>query len=78
VCGPILAWDLIVIDVSYVLVLVGGAMVLRARSSAPVTWAAFGLLSAAVGAYLFFETYAIQTALAAPGATAAIDALKAC
>ena len=60
-----MAWDWLVLDVSYVLILVGGAMVLRARRSALVTWVWFGLLSVSVGGFLFAATWATGPASAA-------------
>ena len=65
-CGPVLAWDWYVLDFAYVLALAGGTLVLRAKIAMPVTWLAFGLLSAAVGAFLFSETYTVQAIAAAP------------
>lgn len=76
-CGPTVAWDWLVLDVSYVLILVGGAMVLRARRSALVAWVWFGLLSVAVGAFLFAATWATGPAYAAAATDAASPALAA-
>ena len=59
-----MAWDWIILDVAYVMVLVGGAMVLRVRGSSVFTWIAFGTLSTTVGAFLFTFTYVLQTAYA--------------
>ena len=64
-CGPVVLWDWFVLDFAYLLVLVGGSMVLRARTAMPLTWVAFGTLSIAVGAFLFAATYAAQVAVAA-------------
>lgn len=61
-CGPTVPWDLFVLDMAYVLVLVGGSMVLRARQAMPITWILFGLLSVAVGGPLLYATYAVQVA----------------
>lgn len=67
-CGPTVAWDWLVLDVSYVLVLVGGAMVLRARRSTLFTWVWFGVTSIAVGGFLLAATWATGPATAASGA----------
>lgn len=74
-CGPILAWDWFVLDVAYVLVLVVGSMVLRAKLAMPVTWLAFGLLSVCVGAFLFYSTYHVQALAAGPETGGAMAAL---
>lgn len=74
-CGPTVAWDWLVLDVSYVLILVGGAMVLRARSSTLVTWVGFGVLSASVGAFLFAATWATGPAMAAAAAPDTAEAM---
>lgn len=63
-CGPIVLWDWFVLDVSYLLVLVGGTLVLRARTAGVGTWVGFGTLSILVGAFLFAATYGAQVALA--------------
>ncbi|HET6403636.1 MAG TPA: hypothetical protein VFH78_03225 [Candidatus Thermoplasmatota archaeon] len=76
-CGPTVAWDWLVLDVSYVLVLVGGSMVLRARRSTLVTWVWFGLLSAAVGGFLFAATWVTGPAAAAATTDGPLDALLA-
>ena len=68
-CGPIVLWDWFVLDVSYLLVLVGGSLVLRAKTAGVGTWVAFGTLSIAVGAFLFAATYGAQVATAAEAAT---------
>ena len=60
-----MAWDWFVLDIAYVLVLVGGAVVLRSRNSTLLTWVFFGLLSVSVGGFLFASTYVFQTAQAA-------------
>lgn len=64
-CGPVVLWDWFVLDFAYLLVLIGGSMVLRARMAMPLTWVAFGALSIAVGGFLFTATYASQVAVAA-------------
>ena len=64
-CGPTVAWDWLVLDLSYVLILVGGAMVLRARRSTLVTWVWFGMVSVSVGAFVFAATWATGPAMAA-------------
>lgn len=64
-CGPVVLWDWFVLDVAYMLVLVGGSLVLRAKVVGPVTWMTFGTLSICVGAFLFAATYGAQTAAAA-------------
>lgn len=64
-CGPTVAWDWLVLDVSYVLILIGGGMVLRARRSTLLTWVWFGLLSASVGGFLFAATWVTGPAAAA-------------
>lgn len=74
-CGPTLAWDWLVLDLSYVLVLVGGGIVLRAKGSSLMAWLFFGLLSAAVGGFLFSATYLFtqgQPAIEGAAATAAM------
>lgn len=63
-CGPVVAWDWFVVDFAFVLVLVSGALVFRARGSPLATWAAFGVLSALVGGFLFYFTWDAQTASA--------------
>lgn len=60
-CGPSVAWDWMVLDVAYVLVLVGGGIVLRARLARPLTWLIFGCLSVTVGGFLLAATYGTQT-----------------
>lgn len=75
-CGPSVPWDLFVLDVSYVLVLLGGAMVFRARSSPPVVWVWFGMLSVMVGGALFYATYSVQAAAAEAAANTAAVYLR--
>lgn len=78
-CGPTLAWDWLVLDISYVLVLVGGGIVLRTRGSSLMTWLLFGLLSVAVGGFLFSATYLYTQGQAAiDGATATAAMLSQC
>ncbi len=55
-CGPVVPWDWLVLDLAYVLVLLGGSLMLRARCASPPVWLAFGVLSACVGAFLLHET----------------------
>lgn len=79
VCGPTLAWDWLVLDISYVLVLVGGGIVLRTRNVSLITWMFFGLLSVAVGGLLFSATYLMgQGQAAIEGATATASMLSQC
>lgn len=73
-----MSWDWLVLDVSYVLVLVGGAMVLRAKRSSVFTWVWFGLLSVCVGAFLFAATWATGPAMAAASADTAQSVLQNC
>lgn len=65
-------------DFVYVLVLVAGALVLRARGSALPTWLGFGVLSTCVGAFLFFATWDAQAAASATGGEDAAAWLEAC
>lgn len=58
-------WDWFIVDLSYVLVLIGGAMVFRAKNAGVGTWMAFGALSTFVGVILFTFTYQAQVAFAA-------------
>lgn len=74
-CGPAVAWDWLVLDISYVLVLVGGGIVLRARTASLATWVLFGMLSVVVGGFLFSATYLLtqgQEAVEGTVATAAM------
>lgn len=71
-------WDWFVIDLSYVLVLVGGSLVFRARGAGVMTWMCFGSLSVFVGTVLFFYTWDAQQALAAATGTDAVGLLEAC
>lgn len=68
-CGPVVLWDWFVLDISYLLVLVGGSLVLRAKTAGVGTWVAFGSLSIAVGAFLFAATYGAQIATAEAATT---------
>ena len=78
-CGPEVAWDWLILDIAYVLVLVGGGSVLRARGAILVTWVWFGLLAAAVGGFLFAATWAFQVQAPHVSATAAtLAALTTC
>lgn len=65
VCGPIVPWDWFIMDLSYVLLLLGGAMVFRARNATVGTWMAYGGLATFVGVILFTFTFQAQTAFAA-------------
>lgn len=58
-------WDWFVIDMAYVLVLLGGGMVFRARNASVPTWMAFGGLATFVGVILFAYTYDAQASFAA-------------
>ena len=72
-CGPIVPWDWFVVDLSYVLVLVGGGMIFRAKGVGVGTWMAFGLMSSVIGAFLFYFTYDAQVAFqASQGGVSAI------
>lgn len=78
-CGPAVAWDWLMLDLAYVLVLVGGAMTLRAKGSVLSTWVWFGLLSAAVGAFLFTVTWmAVPAAASAPASQGSLAMLDGC
>lgn len=52
------------VDIAYVLVLLGAAMIFRARMAPPVTWISFGALSAGVGGFLMHATFQTQEAMA--------------
>lgn len=79
-CGPVVPWDWFIVDTSYVLVLIGGAMIFRAKQVALVTWMSFGALSVVVGALLFFFTYDAQAAFAEAqgGVSAVLNAGTSC
>lgn len=78
-CAPVVLWDWFVLDVSYLLVLVGGSLVLRAKTAGAGTWVAFGTLSVAVGAFLFAATYGAQVAVAeASSPLTALNAAATC
>ena len=78
-CGPTLAWDWLVLDISYVLVLVGGGIVLRSRNSSLAAWLFFGMLSVAVGGFLFSVTYLMtQGAVPVEGAATTAAMLSQC
>lgn len=62
-CGPTVPWDWFILDFAFVLVLLGGALIFRAKGSEIATWVSFGLLSTCVGAFLFYFTWEAQTAL---------------
>jgi hypothetical protein len=76
----VVPWDWLVLDVSYVMVLVGGGMVLRARAAMPMTWLAFALISVCVGGFLFAATVTADpsTGYLAPATSNAIDAMRTC
>ena len=61
-CGPIVPWDWFIIDLSYVLVLVGGGMIFRVKTVGTATWMMFGMMSAVVGGLLFYLTWDAQVA----------------
>lgn len=77
-CGPAVPWDWLLLDVSYVLVLVGGAMVLRARRSSTQTWLVFGILGALVGGLLLAATWVMGPAAASSNVGSAVDMLASC
>jgi hypothetical protein len=52
-------------DISFVMVLIGGSMTLRVKGVTPITWMAFGLLSTLVGGFLMAETWQANLAYAA-------------
>lgn len=52
-------------DLSYVLVLLGGAMVFRAKNASVPTWMLFGAVSTFVGVILFTFTFQANAAYAA-------------
>jgi len=72
-CGPEVPWDWFIIDTSYVLVLIGGAMIFRSKRTSLTAWVAFGAFATFVGTILAYETVAANTAFAA--ASAASDAV---
>lgn len=57
-------WDWFIIDLSYVLVLIGGAMIFRARGTTVGGWMAFGALATFIGVFLFTFTWQAQVAFA--------------
>lgn len=61
-CGPVVPWDWFIIDISYVLVLVGGGMIFRVRSVSVGTWMLFGFISTVIGGLLFYFTWDAQMA----------------
>lgn len=69
-CGPEVPWDWLVLDVSFVLALVGGGLTFRAKGAAPITWILFGGLSIAVGGFLLAATWQANAAFAAASAAA--------
>lgn len=76
-CGPAFPWEWFILDVAYVLALLGGAMILRAKGSLPITWVAFGILSFSTGTFLFAATLGAQAAYGEAVATASV-ALQPC
>lgn len=66
-CGPAVAWDWIVLDIAFVMLLIGSAVILRTRNSAPSTWITYGVTSALVGSFLMRATFETQRAMAAMG-----------
>ena len=69
-CGPEVVWQWATLDIAYVLVLMGGSLVLRARCASAFAWAGFGSLSVGVGGFLFWATLRAETAVAAAAPTA--------
>jgi hypothetical protein len=76
-CGPVVPWDWLMLDMAYVLVLLGGSLVLRARFAGIATWLSFGVLSAAVGAFLMHATTAANADYLAGAAAASPLAMMA-
>jgi hypothetical protein len=77
----VVPWDWFVLDVSYVMILVGGGMTLRARTVSPLTWLAFFTLSVCVGGFLFAATWQANAGFAADSAAttaAMLAATSAC
>lgn len=64
-CGPVMPWDWFIMDLSYVLVLIGGGMVFRARNASVPTWMLFAAISTFVGVILFTFTFQANAAYAA-------------
>lgn len=77
-CAPTLTWDWLVLDLSYVLALLGGALVLRARQAHVGTWVLFAACSVAVGAFVFGVTYNLWQSLEQMGSTATMFAAASC
>lgn len=69
-------WDWFILDMAYVLVLLGGGIIFRSKSVGVGAWMAFGLLSASVGAFLFAGTYGAQQAFAASATQDVVVALS--
>lgn len=67
-CGPEVLWNWLILDIAFVMVLMGGSTVLRSKGAPPLVWIAFGTLSTLVGGVLFASTYTVQTAMAAASA----------
>jgi hypothetical protein len=77
-CGPEVLWNLFVLDVAYVLVVLGAGMVFRAKGSPLMIWISFGLFASVVGGFLFWGTFAAQAAASSAGATASSVLSGAC
>ena len=70
-------WDWFIIDLSYVLVLIGGAMIFRTRRTSIGSWVAFGMLATFIGTILLWETWNAQMLFATASASSdAITQLK--
>lgn len=61
-------WDWFIIDMSYIMVLLGGSLVFRAKDVSLTTWMLFGMLSTFVGTILMVYTWQAQVAFAAASA----------
>lgn len=79
-CGAPFPWEWFILDVAFVMALLGGSLVLQAKRSLPATWVAYGLLSAIVGGLLMAATYQAQAAYGADVAATAstVAALSGC
>lgn len=79
-CGGPFPWEWFILDVAFVMALLGGSLVLRAKRSLPAAWVTFGVLSVSVGGLLMAATYQAQAdygaAMAAAGSSVA--ALQGC
>lgn len=61
-------WDWFIIDMSYVLVLVGGGMIFRVKNASVGTWMLFGMIATFVGTFLFYFTWDANQAFQAAAA----------